>query len=118
VKVTCSSSLARPGRGRACDELDISSRQLLIAAIRQLQLTTVEIARLLSVAQSVASLLISHRSTPSIWQRRSNIGRASRPSLMPYQNAEPRLAAGVAPCAWKIKLIVAWAAQAMLDFGQ
>jgi predicted ATPase with chaperone activity len=43
-------------RPRPRDELDISSQRLLIAAIHQLQLTVVEIARLLSVAQRVAQL--------------------------------------------------------------
>jgi predicted ATPase with chaperone activity len=43
-------------RPRPSDELDISSQRLLAAAIRQLQLTTLQIARLLCVAQSVAQL--------------------------------------------------------------
>jgi magnesium chelatase family protein len=43
-------------RPRPSDELDTTSRRLLVAAIRQLQLTIVEIARLLSVAQSIAQL--------------------------------------------------------------
>jgi magnesium chelatase family protein len=41
---------------RPSDELDTTSRRLLVAAIRQLQLTAIQIARLLCVAQSVAQL--------------------------------------------------------------
>jgi magnesium chelatase family protein len=36
--------------------LDIASQRLLAAAIRQLQLTTEQVARILDVAQSVAQL--------------------------------------------------------------
>jgi predicted ATPase with chaperone activity len=43
-------------RPRPADELDMVSERLLAAAIRQLQLTTEQIARVLAVAQSVAQL--------------------------------------------------------------
>jgi predicted ATPase with chaperone activity len=43
-------------RPRPSDELDTTGQRLLLAAIRQLQLTTMQIARVLSVAQSVAQL--------------------------------------------------------------
>jgi predicted ATPase with chaperone activity len=43
-------------RARPTDELDGASHRLLTAAIRQLQLTTEQIARILAVAQSVAQL--------------------------------------------------------------
>jgi predicted ATPase with chaperone activity len=43
-------------RPRPSDELDAACRRLLAAAIRQLQLTTEQVARMLSVAQSVAQL--------------------------------------------------------------
>jgi predicted ATPase with chaperone activity len=43
-------------RPRPSDQLDMASQRLLVAAIHQLQLTTVGIARLLCVAQSVAQL--------------------------------------------------------------
>src|SRR5206468_537233 len=44
------------GRPRPSDELDGASQRLLAAAIRQLQLTTEQVMRMLSVAQSVAQL--------------------------------------------------------------
>jgi predicted ATPase with chaperone activity len=44
------------GRPRPTDALDGACQRLLAAAIRQLQLTTEQVARLLSVAQSVARL--------------------------------------------------------------
>jgi predicted ATPase with chaperone activity len=43
-------------RPRPEDELDGASQRLLTAAIRQLQLTTEQIARILAVAQSIAQL--------------------------------------------------------------
>ena len=43
-------------RPRPADELDGTRQRLLTAAIRQLQLTTEQIARVLLVAQSVARL--------------------------------------------------------------
>jgi magnesium chelatase family protein len=43
-------------RPRPTDELDAASQRLLTAAIRQLQLTTEQVVRMLSVAQSVAQL--------------------------------------------------------------
>src|SRR5512144_3102456 len=43
-------------RPRPSDELDAAGQRLLAAAIRQLQLTTEQVARMLSVAQSVAQL--------------------------------------------------------------
>jgi predicted ATPase with chaperone activity len=43
-------------RPRPGDELDATSQRLLTAAIRQLQLTTEQIAHILAVAQSVAQL--------------------------------------------------------------
>jgi predicted ATPase with chaperone activity len=44
------------GRPRPTDVLDTASQRLLAAAIRQLQLTTEQVARILAVAQSVAQL--------------------------------------------------------------
>jgi magnesium chelatase family protein len=44
------------GRPRPADELDGASQRLLTAAIRQLQLTTEQVARVLTGAQSVAQL--------------------------------------------------------------
>ena len=44
------------GRPRPTDTLDGACQRLLTAAIRQLQLTTEQVARMLSVAQSVAQL--------------------------------------------------------------
>ncbi len=44
------------GRPRPTDELDGVSQRLLAAAIRQLQLTTEQIIRVLAVAQSIAQL--------------------------------------------------------------
>jgi hypothetical protein len=44
------------GRPRPTDVLDTASQRLLAAAIRQLQLTTEQVARMLAVAQSVAQL--------------------------------------------------------------
>jgi predicted ATPase with chaperone activity len=44
------------GRPRPADELDMVSERLLAAAIRQLQLSTEQISRVLAVAQSVAQL--------------------------------------------------------------
>ena len=41
---------------RPTDELDAASQRLLAAAIRQLQLTTEQVTRMVSVAQSVAQL--------------------------------------------------------------
>jgi predicted ATPase with chaperone activity len=41
---------------RPSDELDATSQRLLTAAIRQLQLSTEQIARMLTVAQSIAQL--------------------------------------------------------------
>ena len=43
-------------RPRPSDELDGASQRLLAAAIRQLQLTTEQVMRMLSVAQSIAQL--------------------------------------------------------------
>ena len=43
-------------RSRPGDELDGASQRLLTAAIRQLQLTTEQVARLLAVARSIAQL--------------------------------------------------------------
>jgi predicted ATPase with chaperone activity len=43
-------------RPRPSDELDAACQRLLAAAIRQLQLTTEQVARILAVAQSVAQL--------------------------------------------------------------
>jgi predicted ATPase with chaperone activity len=44
------------GRPRPSDELDGACQRLLTAAIRQMELTTEQVARMLSVAQSVAQL--------------------------------------------------------------
>jgi predicted ATPase with chaperone activity len=44
------------GRPRPSTDLDSASQRLLAAAIRQLQLTTEQVARMLAVAQSVAQL--------------------------------------------------------------
>ena len=44
------------GRPRPTDVLDTASQRLLAAAIRQLQLTTEQVARIIDVAQSVAQL--------------------------------------------------------------
>src|SRR4051794_28186576 len=43
-------------RPRPTDALDAAGQRLLAAAIRQLQLTTEQVTRMLSVAQSVAQL--------------------------------------------------------------
>src|SRR5262249_20915668 len=43
-------------RSRPSDELDAACQRLLGAAIRQLQLTTEQVARMLAVAQTVAQL--------------------------------------------------------------
>jgi hypothetical protein len=43
-------------RPRPSDELDAACQRLLAAAIRQLQLTTEQLARMLALAQSVAQL--------------------------------------------------------------
>jgi magnesium chelatase family protein len=51
ARATESKNRPRPG-----DELDAASQRLLAAAIRQLQLTTEQLARMLAVAQSVAQL--------------------------------------------------------------
>jgi predicted ATPase with chaperone activity len=44
------------GRPRPSEELDGASQRLLTATIRQLQLTTEQVARMLAVAQSIAQL--------------------------------------------------------------
>jgi hypothetical protein len=59
-QIGASSALAQAaearGRPRPTGELDGVSQRLLAAAIRQLQLTTEQITRVLAVAQSIAQL--------------------------------------------------------------
>jgi hypothetical protein len=99
-------------RPRPTDALDGACQRLLAAAIRQLQLTTEQVARMLSAARASLSWQNRRRSSQRISLRRSNTGRVLRQSSiswsqirggsttsesMPSGTAESRSQSGVAP---------------------
>jgi magnesium chelatase family protein len=55
-EATLAEAAAARARPRPADELEGTSQRLLTAAIRQLQLSTEQVARVLAVAQSIAQL--------------------------------------------------------------
>jgi len=77
-------------RSRPSDAVDGACQRLLAAAIRQLQLTTEQVTRMLSVAQSVAQLAVRRRSSRRIWPKRSSTGRALRHWPISWSQARQR----------------------------